>query len=62
MNNDEIKKRIGIIQILINGLFLILTGYLFCVQVLDFDDYRESGIAIRTTDSTVLRGDIKDPE
>ena len=60
MNNDEINKRIGIIQILINGLFLILTGYLFCVQVLDFDDYRESGIAIRTTDSTVLRGDIKD--
>ena len=60
MNNDEINKRIGIIQILINGLFLILTGYLFCVQVLDFDDYRERGIAIRTTDSTVLRGDIKD--
>ena len=54
MNNDEINKRIGIIQILINGLFLILTGYLFCVQVLDFDDYRESGIVIRTTDSTVL--------
>lgn len=60
MNNDEINKRIGIIQILINGLFLILTGYLFCVQVLDFDDYREDGIAIRTTDQRALRGDIKD--
>ena len=54
------KKRTRIIHLLINLVFFILIGYLFWIQVFDIDDYKQRGIAIRTTDNITLRGDIKD--
>ena len=56
----KIKKRARIIQLFINLLFIGLIGYLFCSQIFDFDDYKQRGIAIRTTENITLRGDIKD--
>lgn len=54
------KKRTRIIQFFINLAFFILIGYLFFIQVFDFDNYKQRGIAIRTTDDITLRGNIKD--
>ena len=56
----KITKRARIIQLIINILFIILISYLFCAQVFDFNDYKQRGIAIRTTENITLRGDIKD--
>ncbi len=56
----KITRRARIIQLFINLFFLLLIGYLFCSQVFDFDDYKNRGIAIRTTENIDLRGDIKD--
>ena len=54
------KKRTRIIQLFINLMLLIFMGYLFFIQVFDFDNYRQRGVAIRTTENITFRGDIKD--
>ena len=58
--NAKTNKRIGILQFFTNILFIILIGYLFCVQVLDLSGYKAKGIAIRTSDVLTLRGNIVD--
>lgn len=58
--DNKVTNRLAAVQVLGNILFLILIGYLFCVQVLDISGYKEKGIAIRTTDSTTVRGNIYD--
>ena len=46
------KKRTMIIQLFINLMLLIFMGYLFFIQVFDFDNYKQRGVAIRTTEIT----------
>ena len=58
--DGKVTNRLAVVQAFGNILFLILIGYLFCVQVLDLNDYKEKGIAIRTTDNTSVRGNIYD--
>ena len=58
--DGKVTNRLAIVQVFGNILFLILIGYLFCVQVLDLNDYKEKGVAIRTTDNTSVRGNIYD--
>ena len=58
--NEKINKRICILQGLITILFIILAGYLFGIQVLDSSGYKAKGIAIRSTNSLALRGNILD--
>ena len=58
--NIKANKRIALVQGFVNVLFFILVAYLFGLQVLDISGYKERGIAIRSTDSLTLRGNILD--
>ena len=57
---EKVNKRIAILQGLMTLAFILLTGWLFGVQVLDLSGYKAKGIAIRSTDSPTLRGNILD--
>lgn len=57
--NAKTNKRIGILQFFTNILFIILIGYLFCVQVLDLSGYKAKGIAIRTCSWQLLHSGTK---
>ena len=57
---EKVNKRIAILQGLMTLAFILLTGWLFGLQVLDFSGYKAKGIAIRSTDSPTLRGNILD--
>ncbi len=57
---EKINKRIAVLQGLMTFAFIILAGYLFGVQVLDLSGYKAKGIAIRSTNSPALRGNILD--
>ena len=58
--NEKINKRIAVLQGLMTLAFIILTIYLFCIQVLDISGYKAKGVAIRSTDNLTLRGNIFD--
>lgn len=58
--NEKINKRITVLQNLMSFAFIILIIHLFCIQVLDINGYKAKGVAIRSTDSLTLRGDILD--
>ena len=55
-----IDTRIAFVQGVINLAFIILIIYLFTIQVLDFNNYKERGIAIRNSSGITLRGNILD--
>ena len=55
-----VETRITFIQGAINIAFIILIVYLFFIQVLDFNNYKERGIAIRNSSGITLRGNILD--
>lgn len=57
---EKVNKRIAVIQGLMTLAFIILACYLFGVQVLDLSGYKAKGIAIRSTNSLALRGNILD--
>ena len=58
--NEKINKRIAVLQGLMTLAFIILTIYLFCIQVLDIGSYKSKGIAMRSSDTRTLRGNILD--
>ena len=56
----QMNRRISFIQGSIHIAFAILIIYLFTIQVLDFNNYKERGIAIRNSSGITLRGNILD--
>ena len=58
--NEKINKIITVLQGLMTLAFIILTIYLFCIQVLDIGSYKSKGIAMRSSDTRTLRGNILD--
>lgn len=58
--NEKINKIITVLQGLMTLAFIILTIYLFCIQVLDIGSYKSKGIAMRSSDTRTLKGNILD--
>lgn len=58
--NEKINKRIAVLQGLMTFAYAILIIYLFCIQVLDIGGYKSKGIAMRSSDTRTLRGNILD--
>ena len=58
--NEKINTRISILQGLITLAFILLTGWLFGLQILDLSGYKVKGTAMRSTGSLTLRGNIVD--
>jgi cell division protein FtsI/penicillin-binding protein 2 len=58
--NEKINTRISILQGLITLAFILLTGWLFGLQILDLSGYKAKGTAMRSTGSLTLRGNIVD--
>ena len=58
--NEKCNKRICIIQGLVTVVFVLLTGWLFLLQVLDINSYKVEGIATRSSNNLSLRGNILD--
>ena len=56
----QMNRRISFIQGSTHIAFAILIIYLFTIQVLDFNNYKERGIAIRNSSGITLRGNILD--
>ena len=58
--NEKINKRIAVLQGLMTFAYAILIIYLFCIQVIDIGGYKAKGVAMRSSDTRTLRGNILD--
>lgn len=58
--NEKINKRIAVLQGIMTFAYAILVVYLFCIQVLDISGHKAKGVAMRSSDTRTLRGNILD--